>query len=92
MVSRLVKASRVVRRKRAFLMEKRKFNMNIFSGYKTFAVAAFLVFAAVVDGMWGVDLPYVNVGDDWLTWMLAGLGLGSVRDALRKAMDLFAGN
>ena len=92
MVSRLFKASIMARRERAFSVREGTFKMGIFSGYKTFAVAVFILFAGLMEGIFGIDLPYVNVGDDWIAWVLAGLGLGSVRDAIRKLMDMYAGN
>ena len=64
----------------------------MFSGYKTFVVAAAVVFIGVVEGLLGFDIPGVTVGSDWVVWVLSGLGLGSMRDAIRKLVDMFSGN
>ena len=55
-----------------------------FSGYKTYAVAFAVVVLGITEGLMGLDVPGVTVGDDWLAWTLTGLGLGSIRDALKS--------
>lgn len=63
-----------------------------FAGYKTYLVAGFVVFVGVVEGLLGVDLPGVEVGDDWMQYVVSGLGLGSLRAAISKVIEAITGN
>ena len=72
MVSRLVKASIMARRERAFSMEKGTFNMNLFKGYGTYIVAVMVMLIALVEGPLGLDLPGVDIGGNWLDYMMSG--------------------
>jgi len=66
--------------------------MFLLDGYKTYVVAAAIILIGIAEGPLGLDVPGIAVGDDWLAWVMSGLGLGSVRDAIRKLIDAFAGN
>ena len=82
----------MARRKRAFLMEKENMITAIFKDGKTFLIAATIVMIGVTEGLFGFDVPGVVVGPDWLAWVLTGLGLGTLREAIRKLMSMFSGN
>ena len=45
------------------------------AGYRTYIIAAVLVLVVVVEKGLGIDVPGVDVGSDWLTQILAALGL-----------------
>lgn len=54
-------------------------------GVKTYIVAFLIILIAVSEGLLGFDIPGVDVGTDWLGWMLNGLGLGTLRAGISKA-------
>lgn len=71
--------------KRGFFIGERIMRLlSMLDGYKTFIVAFMVIAIGVVEGAFGYDLPGVTVGDDWFTWVLTGLGIGTFRDALKK--------
>lgn len=47
------------------------------AGYRTYIIAAVLALVVVVEMGLGIDVPGVDVGSDWLTHVLAALGLGT---------------
>lgn len=49
------------------------------SGYKTYIVAAMMGLIAVVEGLLGIDIPGAEMQGDWLTVLMAALGLGALR-------------
>lgn len=51
------------------------------SGYKTYIVAAMMGLIAVVEGLLGIDIPGAEMQGDWLTVLMAALGLGALRAA-----------
>jgi hypothetical protein len=53
------------------------------AGYRTYIIAAVLVL--VVEKGLGIDRPGVDVGSDWLTHVLAALGLGTLRAGINGA-------
>lgn len=53
------------------------------AGYRTYIIAAVLVL--VVEKGLGIDVPGVDVGSDWLTHVLAALGLGTLRAGITGA-------
>lgn len=61
-------------------------------GYKTYIVAFTVVMIGVSEGLLGADIPGVEVGPDWLEYVLTGLGVGSIRAALGKLIEAFTGN
>ncbi len=55
------------------------------TGYRTYIIAAVLVLVVVVEKGLGIDVPGVDVGSDWLTQILAALGLGTLRAGITGA-------
>jgi hypothetical protein len=51
-------------------------------GYRTYLVAAMVAAIAIVEGVFGVDIPGANVQSDWFTYLLAAMGLGALRSAV----------
>jgi hypothetical protein len=51
-------------------------------GYKTYIVAAMVAAIAIVEGVFGIDIPGADVQADWFTYLLAALGLGALRSAV----------
>jgi hypothetical protein len=49
------------------------------AGYRTYIIAAVLVIVVLVEKGLGIDVPGVDVAGDWLTHILAALGLGTLR-------------
>lgn len=83
----------LARRKRAFFMKGRNMNpFNFADGYKTYFVALTIVMIGVGEGVLGVDIPGVEVGDDWMAYIVGGLGLGSFRSMVQKVIDGLLGN
>lgn len=59
--------------------------LRIGAGYRTYIIAAVLVFVVLVEKGLGIDVPGVEVGPDWLTHLLAALGLGTLRAGIAGA-------
>lgn len=57
-----------------------------FSGKKTYLVAAMVIAIGLAEGVFGIDLPGVEVGEDWLAYILNGIGLGTLRAGVQKAV------
>ncbi len=53
--------------------------------YRTYIIAAVLVLVVAVEKGLGIDVPGVDVGSDWLTHVLAALGLGTLRAGINGA-------
>lgn len=51
---------------------------------KMYTIAFFVIAIGVAEGVFGIDIPGVNVGPDWMAWILAGLGLGATKAAISK--------
>lgn len=49
------------------------------AGYRTYIIAVTLVLVVLVEKGLGIDVPGVEVGSDWLTYLLGALGLGTLR-------------
>lgn len=54
------------------------------SGKKTYIIAGVLILVVVVEKGLGIDVPGVDLGNDWLTTVLAALGLGTLRAGISK--------
>ena len=54
------------------------------SGKKTYIIAGVLTLVVVVEKGLGIDVPGVDLGNDWLTTVLAALGLGTLRAGISK--------
>ena len=55
------------------------------AGYRTYIIAAVLVLVVAVEKGLGIDVPGVDVSSDWLTHVLAALGLGTLRAGITGA-------
>ncbi|MCA3647231.1 MAG: hypothetical protein INF17_13135 [Methylobacterium sp.] len=55
------------------------------AGDRTYIIAAVLVLVVVVEKGLGIDVSGVDVGPDWLTHLLAALGLGTLRAGITGA-------
>lgn len=54
------------------------------SGKRTYVIGALIIAIGVVEGYLGWDIPNVEVGNDWLRWVLEGLGLMTLRAGIAK--------
>lgn len=52
--------------------------------WKTYAVVVALLGVVAVEKFMGIDIPGVDVSQDWLTIVLGALGLGGLRSAIGK--------
>ena len=52
---------------------------------KTYLVVALAVVVAVLESVIGIDIPGIDVSQDWLGIILAAAGLGGLRAAIGKA-------
>ena len=55
------------------------------NGYKTYLAAFLLAVVGIVEGVLGIDIPGVDVTENWFTVLITALGLGGVRHAISKA-------
>lgn len=55
------------------------------AGYRTYIIAAVLILVVIVEKGLGIDIPGVDVGSDWLTQILAALGLSTLRAGISGA-------
>lgn len=53
-------------------------------GKKTYAIVAVFVLIVVLEKFVGIDLPYVEIGDDWFNEVMVMLGLGTARAAIAR--------
>jgi len=49
------------------------------AGYRTYIIAAVLILCTLCEKVLGIDIPGVDVGQNWLETILAALGLGTLR-------------
>ena len=63
---------------------ERRTDMSVLDGYKTYIAVVLLVAVGIVEGVFGIDIPGVDVSEDWFTILLAALGLGGARHAIGK--------
>lgn len=57
---------------------------TMLSGYKTYIAAFLLGISGIVENFLGIDIPGVTVDANWMTMLIAAIGLGSLRSALPK--------
>ncbi|RMF06602.1 MAG: hypothetical protein D6773_04245 [Alphaproteobacteria bacterium] len=62
------------------------------SGYRTYIVSTLVVLIGIAEGLLGLDIPGVTVGDNWLNYILVGTGFSSLRAAVNKAIEAVTGN
>jgi hypothetical protein len=55
------------------------------NGYKSYIVAFFVAAIAILEGVFGIDIPGAQMQGDWVNWVLAALGLGALRNSVSKA-------
>jgi hypothetical protein len=54
-------------------------------GYKTYLVMAALLAVVVLEKGFGLDVPSVALGDDWMLVVMNALGLGTLRHGIQKS-------
>lgn len=54
------------------------------AGYKTYGIVVLFLVLVAAEKLLGWDVPGFEVGDDWLTVVMAALGLGSLRLGIAK--------
>lgn len=54
------------------------------TNYKTYIVVAALIGVALVEGVAGIDIPGVQLEQNWVEVLLGALGLGALRAAIGK--------
>ena len=60
-------------------------NFSFLDGYKTYIISALMVLLVAVTKLFGWEIPGVAVGDDWLTYIMGALGLGTLRAGVAKS-------
>jgi hypothetical protein len=55
------------------------------SGYKTYIIAAFVVAGTLAEVVLGIDIPGFEPADNWLEYIIAALGLGTLRAGVSAA-------
>ena len=82
MVNRASRA-RLLTRRRTVTKKEKPMLKNVWEGflpgYKTYIVVVIMLLIVVAEQVFGVKVPGVNIGDDWLQVVLAALGFGGVR-------------
>lgn len=58
--------------------------LEFLKGKKVYLLAAAVVLIVVCEKLLGIDVPGVEVGDNWMDFILAALGLSTVRAAIAK--------
>lgn len=54
-------------------------------GYKTYLVMAALLAVVVLEKGFGLDVPGVALGDDWMLVVMNAIGLGTLRHGIQKS-------
>lgn len=67
------------------LQEKLNAAREALQGRKTTIIAVAIVALAILEGPLGIDVPGVEISEDWLAVALNGLGLGFLRTGLARA-------
>lgn len=58
----------------------------LLTGWKTYLAVGLMVVVALAEGALGIDVPGVNVADDWVKLLLEALGIGGLRAAIARNM------
>ena len=61
--------------------------LEFLSGYRTAIAVALLLGVVAAEKLAGIDVPGVEVGNDWLVYVLNALGLGGLRGAIVAATN-----
>lgn len=55
-------------------------------GKKTYIIAAMILLSVFVETGLGIDVPGIEMGDDWLLLVLNALGLGTLRRGITTGL------
>lgn len=55
-------------------------------GKKTYIIAAMILLSVLVEKGLGVDVPGIEMGDDWLLLVMNALGLGTLRRGITTGL------
>ncbi|CUI01126.1 hypothetical protein [Leisingera aquaemixtae] len=55
-------------------------------GKKTYIIAAMILLSVLVEKGLGIDVPGIEVGDDWFLLVLNALGLGTLRSGINSGL------
>lgn len=56
---------------------------------KMYGVALVVIAIGLAEGIFGLDIPGIVVGEDWLGYILAGIGLGATKAAIVKSGSVY---
>jgi hypothetical protein len=59
--------------------------LSTIDGYKTYLVMAALLAVVVLEKGFGLDVPGVALGDDWMLVVMNAIGLGTLRHGIQKS-------
>ena len=59
--------------------------LSTIDGYKTYLVMAALLAVVVLEKGFGLDVPGVALGDDWMLVVMNAIGLGALRHGIQKS-------
>jgi hypothetical protein len=63
--------------------------IDLLKNKKMYGIAVVLVIIVIAEKVLGWDVPGVDVGDDWLGFILAALGLGATKAAIVKSGSVY---
>lgn len=58
--------------------------MEWLKGKKTYIIAAVVVLLVLLERVVGIDIPGVEITDDWGSWIIAAGGLTTLRAGIAK--------
>lgn len=61
--------------------------MKQVDGSKTYITMAMVAIIAILEGYMGIDVPGAEMQDNWVEYILAAMGVGSVRHAISKLIS-----
>lgn len=59
--------------------------MSFLDGYKTYIVAGIFILGVIAEIFLGLDVPGFQPGENWVEYIMAALGLGTLRNGIAKA-------
>ena len=62
----------------------------LINGSKMYIVSAIAIMAGVSEGLLGLDVPGIDVQENWLEVVLGGSGFGALSHRLAKLLKAFA--
>lgn len=63
--------------------------LDLLKNKKMYGIGLIVIAIGVAEGVFHLDIPGVVVGDNWVGWILAGLGLGATKAAISKAGSVY---